>query len=173
MANLLSFAQQQATKKISANNSSKYDQLALEVENKELSDLLGVALLQDLQTNPTLARNLLLLNGDTFTDCNGNSIRHRGIRFVLAYINYSRYIGESFINDTFTGFVTKTRPDSELLSEGNIKRLQLENRSIALKEWEIIKEYLDLKTDVYTLWMCTSKRKPFTPRIIGVRKTVK
>jgi hypothetical protein len=173
MANLLTFAQQQTYKKISANNGGKYDQLAFEVENKELSDLLGVALLQDLQTNPATASNLLLLNGDTFTDCNGNTIKHRGVRFVLAYLNFSRYIGESMINDTFTGFVVKTRPDSEQISEGYIKRLQLENRSIALKEFEIIKEYLDSKTDIFTLWSCTSKRKPFTPRLTGVRKTIK
>ncbi len=173
MANLLSFAQQQSYKKISANNSGKYDQLALEVENKELSDLLGVALLQDLQTNPTSTNNLKLLNGDTFIDCNGNSIKHRGLRFVLAYLNYSRYIGESMVNDTFTGFVVKTRPDSEQISEGYIKRLQAENRSIALKEFQIIKEYLEKNTDTYTLWDCTEKRKPFTPRIYGIRKTIK
>jgi len=173
MANLLTFIKQQAIKKISANNAGKYDQLAFEVENKELYDLLGVALLQDLQTNPTEANNLLLLNGTTFEDCNGNTIRHRGIRFVLAYLNYSRYIGESMINDTFTGFVVKTRPDSELISEGYIKRLQLENRSIALKEFEIIKEYLNLNADIFTLWNCTTRRKPFTPRITGVRKTIK
>ena len=60
---LLTYSQQQAFKKISANNAQKYSQLAFEVENKELVDLLGVALLQDLQDNPTTEDNIKLLDG--------------------------------------------------------------------------------------------------------------
>lgn len=171
MAPLLSYAQQQAIKAISPNNQAKYNQLATEVEENELRSLLGVALLQDIQDAPTSADNATLLDGGTFTDYNGNTLRFRGLRQVLAYLNYSRYIGESFVNDTFTGMVQKTRPDSELLSEGTMKRLQNENRAIAMTEWELIKRYLDDNTDLYPKWGDSATKKPFTPRIIGVRKT--
>lgn len=170
---LLPFSQQQAIKKISANNEAKYEQLADEVEEIELKRLLGIALLQNVQKNPLISENVKLLDGTDFVDRNGNTISHKGLRWVLAYMNYSKYLGESFVNDTFTGMVHKKRPDSELISEGATKRLQLVNRQLALIEWEIIKEYLDLNSSEFPLWNCTKSRKPYTPRFTGVRKTSK
>jgi hypothetical protein len=171
MALLLSWAQQQAIKKFSANNAGKYDQLAAEVEENELRSMLGVALLQDLQDNPTETNNATLLTGGTYTDRNENTIRFRGIRYILAYLNYSRYIGESFVNDTFTGMVRKVTPDSEPLSEGTMKRLQSENRQIAMSEWDIVRDFLNTNKENYPLWGDSKTKKPFTPRIYGVRKT--
>jgi len=168
---LLTFSQQQAIKKISANNESSYDQLATEVEEKELQDLLGAALLQDLQDNPTSTANVKLLDGSTFTDCNDNTIKQKGIRWMLAYMNYSEYLGTSFANDTFSGFTQKIRSDSEQLSEGSIKRLQLSNRELALTQWLLIKSFLNENSDDYPLWIIADSRKPYTPKITGVRKT--
>lgn len=170
MALLLTYLQQQAIKKISVNNASKYDQLATEVEENELRKLLGVALLQDLQDNPTATDNVTLLDGGTFTYCD-TELRFKGVRYILAYLNYSRYIGESFVNDTFTGMVQKNRPDSGLVSEGTMKRLQNENREIALAEWELTRAYLNVEYTKYPLWNSGKTKKPFTPRIFGVRNT--
>lgn len=172
MALLLSYNQQQAIKKISTNNAIKYDQLAIEVEEKELRAILGVALLQDLQTNPTTIPNAKLLNGGEFENCQNQTIKFKGIRYILAYLNYSKYIGESFVNDTFTGMVVKNRPESELVSEGTMKRLMNENREIAMQEWEITKEFLNLNSTEYPLWNCNNRSKPFTPRMYSIRKTV-
>jgi len=174
MALLLSYSQQQAIKPISANNEGKYAQLAAEVEEKELRSLLGVALLQDIQSNPTSTNNVLLLDGDEFEDCYGNTITHKGIRYLLAYLNYSRYIWESDISDTFTGFVVKNRQESEMLTDGRRKSLQLTMREIAMQEWILIKDYLDEKYANFTLWNYGNEtKKPYTPRIYGVRKTGK
>ena len=170
---LLTYSQQQTIKKISANNQQKYDPLATDVEEKDLKKLLGVALLQDLQKSPNAANNVLLLDGDSFVDCNGNTVDQKGVRWMTAYLNFSAYLGNSFVNDTFTGFVQKTRQDAEILSEGAIKRLQLENRQIALTEWELIEAYLNENKDNFPLWVCTDSKKPFTPKFIGIRKTIK
>lgn len=172
MALLLSWAQQLAIKPISANNQSKYAQIAAEVEVKELRDLLGVGLLQDVQTNPTSAENVILLDGGSYENCNGQTITFKGLRFVIAYLNYAKYAGSGFITDTFTGIVQKNRPESQLISEGTMKRLINENREIALQEWELIKEFLDLNYETYTLWSSLYSKKPFTPRIYGIKKTV-
>jgi hypothetical protein len=169
---LITYNQQITYKKISANNQTKFAQIETEVENTELRDLLGVALLQDLQYNGSTAENVKLLAGTSFVNCDGNTIYHKGIRFVLAYLIYSRYIGESFVNDTFTGLVQKTRDDSEQLSEGQVRRLQENNRIIAMNEWLIIKEYLNLNPEDYPLWCSVKSKKPFTPRITGVRRTL-
>lgn len=171
MAPLLSYSQQQAIKKISANNQVKYDQIAQEVEESDLLSLLGIELLQDIQTNPTDADNIKLLDGESYEPTTGHTIKFKGLRYVLAYLNYARYIGESFVSDTFTGVVKKTHADAEPLSEGAIKRLQLENRQIALNDFERIRGYLNLNYTTYPLWRASTTRKPFIPRITGVRKT--
>lgn len=142
-----------------------------EVELTDLKDLLGAALLQDLQTNPTTAYNLLLLNGDTFTNLLGQSIRHQGVRFVLAYLNHSRYIGESFVQDTYSGMVRQNQNLSEPITEGTVKRLQATSREIALSEFNLIKEYLNLNFDKYPLWLQSISTKPFTPKFGSIKKT--
>lgn len=171
MSALLTYSEQQTYKAISVNNQGKYPQIELEVENNELRDLLGVALLQDLQNNPSTAANVKLLSGATMVDQYGNTVIHKGIKYVLAYLVFSRYLGESFIQDTFTGFVTKNRPDSETISEGAIKRLQQSNRETAMKEWELIKYYLDTNGSTYPLWYNSISSNPYTPKFSGIRKT--
>lgn len=168
MTTLLQYHQQQDIKPISNNNEHKYLQIAFEVENNELRKLLGAAFLLDIQKNPTNYTDLL--SGAEFV-CNGNTMVHRGLNFVLAYLNYGKYIGESFVNDTFTGFVQKNRTESENVSEGTIKRLMNENRTIALDEFSIIKDYLNENSYTYTLWNCSTQKKLFTPRITTLRKT--
>jgi len=171
MALLLTLAQQQAVKKISENNAVKYNQLAIEVEDVELRDLLGTALLQDLQANPTSEANIKLLDAYEFTDCNNNNVTHKGLRYVLAYFNYAKYVGSSFIADTFSGFRQKITPESESIGEGTMKRLQLENNKIAMRSWELIKEYLDLNYTNYPSWNCTKSKNPTMPKFSFVRKT--
>lgn len=170
-SNLLTFNQQIAIKKLSLNNQNKFDELCREVERTDLKDLLGAALLQDLQTNPTTANNELLLNGDTFTNYLGQTVKHQGIRYVLAYLNHSRYIGESFVQDTFSGMVRQNQNLSEPISEGTVKRLQATSKEIALSEFELIKQYLNENFTNYPLWMQAISTKPFTPKFGSIRKT--
>lgn len=171
MANLLTFSQQIAIKKVSSNNQSRFDELCKEVEMTDLKDLLGLALLQDLQTNPTTANNLLLLNGDTFTSLLNQTVTHKGVRTVLAYLNHSRYIGESGNQDTFSGMVRQNQNLSEPLTEGAIKRLQAVDKEIALSEFELIKEYLTVNYANYPLWLQAISTKTFTPRFGSIKKT--
>jgi hypothetical protein len=173
MALLLTYSQQQAIKKISENNQGIYDQLASEVEENELRSILGIAMLQDLQTNPESTENEILLDGGFYENRLGQTITFKGLRYVIAYLNFSKYIGQSFVKDTFSGFTRKTNQYSEPISEGTIKRLQGENRQIAMSEWELIKEFLDLNYNDYPLWPYAKTKKPFTPRIYGIRKTIK
>lgn len=169
MALLLSFNTQQAIKPISANNESKYAQLAAEVESLEVDKLLGYAFYQAVSTTP--ANYSDLLNATEFVDCNGNTVKHRGLLYVIAYLNYAKYIGESYVADTFSGFVQKNRPDSERISSGDIKRLQQENREIAFNAFELIRMYLNKNKDTYPLWNCNSDKKTYKPKFYGIKKT--
>lgn len=170
MANLLlTYSQQQQIKPISKNNVDKYNKIAEEIESFELKKLLGIKFLQAIQENPTNYTNLL--DEYTFEDADGNNIIHKGLKYVIAYLNFAKYVGESDIEDTFSGFVTKNRNESESLSEGRIKRLQEQNRQIALTEWDTIKYYLDLNYENYPLWNSSYTKKVFRPKIYGLKKT--
>jgi hypothetical protein len=159
---LLSFSEQQLIRPMSTYNSTntqavnRYKQLAYEVEYYELDKLLGSAFYQDISKNP--ANYTDLLNGCSFVDRNDNTIEHRGLKYVIAYLNYAKYIGESYVNDTFTGLVQKTRPDSERISTGDIKRLQQEYREIAFNAFDLIREYLYINSEIYSLWKNERKK---------------
>lgn len=177
---LLTLTQQNNFKPISSNWSnqnkttggkSNFEQLQYEVENKELKKLLSPAFLLDIQTNPTTAANLLLLNGTTFEDCNGNDIQFEGIRFQLAYMNYSKYVGISSNADTFTGMVRQNRAETTPISEGSLKREQLDAREIALQDFEIMKLFLNENYADYPLWLFSSTKRIYTPKLTTFRKT--
>lgn len=173
MAQILTYSQQQAIKKISANNQSSFDQIEQETEEFELRKLTGVALLQDLQKNPTTTENAILLNGGTFTDCNGNEVDFKGIRYIMAYMVYSRYIGIISYKDTYTGFAQKNRQESNSIDEGTTKRLQKENRQLALEEWLLTKEFLNENCDDYPLWNSGESKKPYSPKFTPLRNTTR
>ena len=173
MATIVTIEQQQTIKPISTNQRNGFfTQIATEVEENDFRDLVGESLKQDLQTNPNTESNEKLLNGDTLEDCQGNTIKHKGLRFVLAYFTYALYVGRSAYNDTYSGMTIKSRDDSRDVSEGAIKRLQNEARQIAEKEWLLIKSYLEQNADKYPLYNVGRVRpKTHLPKFRGMRRT--
>lgn len=169
MALLVSLTKQQSIKPISTNNTDRYTQIATEVEQLEVRKLIGVELLQDLIASPTGEWNAKLLNGGALE----SGATHKGLCYVIAYFNYSRYIGESYIKDTFTGFKKQKNEESEYLSEGEIKRLQNINREIAMVEWQLIEEWLNENSDQFEKWQCAETQKVYTPKLYSIRKTAK
>ena len=175
MANLLSFAEQQIIKKISANKADVFDQINNEIENTEIRDLIGKDLLYALQVDNELYSpsewTTNLLDGCVFLGIMNNNVKHRGLKFVIAYFNYSKYIGQSFATDTFSGFVQKTRTDAQNLSEGQMKRLVEDNRKIALSEWDVTREFLIQNSNHYPTWYYGLEKQPFVPKIDSIKKT--
>jgi hypothetical protein len=165
---ILSFSQQQTIKPISGSNENKYSQLTNEVESLEIDQLLGSQFYQAVAADPDSYDDLL--NETEFTRADDTTIKHRGLRYVIAYLNYAKYVGDNYF-DTFSGFTKKSTPDSEPISAGEIKRLKQENREIAFNAFILIKEYLDLNTDIYTLWNCTSNKRPKRQMFYGVKNT--
>ena len=166
---ILSFKQQQEIKPISPNNAGKYPQLAAEVESLEVDNLLGSAFYQAISESPESFTSLL--DSTSFQRSNGTTIKHKGLRYVIAYLNYSKYVSENY-TDTFSGFRKKSNPDSEPISSGDIKRLQQENREIAFNAFNLIREYLDLNRSLYPLWDARSEKKVSKPKFYGVKKTI-
>jgi hypothetical protein len=179
---LLTLVQQNLTKPISQNwaNTSKesggltnFVQLQIEVETKDLRKLLGPALLLDIQKNPTDAKYVDLLDGLEYENANGDTVKFEGIRYQLAYMNFSKYVFESRVADTMTGFVKKVRTESEDLSQGDIRRIQIDAQEMAMADFDLMAAYLDDNTETYTLWKCANIKRPFTPKLTTIRKTIK
>jgi len=166
---ILDFNEQNEIKPISLNNDKRYYQIAKEVESLELEKMLGCAFAQDVIDN--YANYTDLLQGSEFTDVYGNIVSHKGLKYVLAFLNYSRYVGESYISDTFTGMVKKTRQDSETISSGDIRRLQQDAREIAMNAFELIRMYLNNNKETYPLWNQTSDKKVYKPKFYGIKTT--
>ncbi|MCK9577381.1 MAG: hypothetical protein M0R51_15865 [Clostridia bacterium] len=149
---IISYDKQQAIKPVSLNNQSIFEQIAKETEMLELSALLGIAFYQEIDNNKEKYSEIL--NATTFVNSQGYNITHQGLYYVIAYLVFAKYIANSYVNDTFSGFVKKNLQNSEHLNEGERRRLQYEYRSIALTAFETIKEYLTLKNTDYPLWGC-------------------
>ena len=173
MSLLLSFEEQNDIKPMSINNKAKYQQIAAEVESLELDKLLGYAFYQAIATTPASYTDLL--NGCEFEDPNKNTVRHKGLKYVLTYLNYATYIGQANVFDTYSGMVQKTRQDAESLSLGQIKNLQQEAREIAFNAFELIRMYLNKENrkepKTYPLWNNSSDKKVYKPIFYGVKKT--
>ena len=177
MAQLLSLSQQQAIKRISPNwaiaqkepdGNTNYNQLAIEVQEYYLPQLLGRAFAYDIMENDESYTTLL--DGGEFTDCEGNLSYFKGLRYCLAYYNYAKFVNDSRMEDTFSGMVYKNRNESTAIQASDVTRLQQEARNIAELEMEQLKVFLELNSSDYPLWNCTAKRKPYQPKIINVRK---
>jgi hypothetical protein len=166
---LLSPERQREIKSIK--DEKQFHQIACEVEDLELIKLIGLDLLQHLQNTPTEANNKKLLDGCSYVNALGNTVTHKGLRYILAYFNYSRYLETSYVTDTATGFVEKIRTDAENISDGKIKRLQENARSLALTAWEYTEEYIVLNALVYPLYYANRQKHIYAPKFNSVNRT--
>ena len=173
MEAILTLAQQQANKKISEKNSDRFNQLREECIYKELTEMLGASLINAIIANPTETRFVDILEAKEFEGLDGYNRKHAGIRNILSYLIYARYIGESDVNDTFTGLVRKNRTESESLSDGRIRLLQNDARDIAVSKFALVKEYLTINSTTYPEWKCGVDRKQFKPNFTTLRKTIR
>lgn len=146
MDDILSFEHQQAIKPCSVNNIEEWTQFRNEVVRSELRRLLGPVMAADITAAPQ--NFTALLEGATLEYC-GQEIRHEGLRFVLAYMVYARYVTEQHLKDTFTGIVKKVRSEAESAGEGELRRLERGALQIANDEFVLIDLYLCQNASTY------------------------
>lgn len=136
MANLWTHTEQQDIKPISPNfPQEQFNQIAEEVQVEDLQKLLGFNFYQDLIQNPDSDENAALLDGGTY-ETGGITYFYKGLKYVLAYFLYARYIRVSKIKDTYGGFVEKKFEESQGLNNGDESNHYVSFRKIAFKYWE-------------------------------------
>lgn len=137
---LLTFNEQQSIKPISANNQGKYAQLQKDVEDIQLPRLLGYKLAQLVQTTPSSYTDLL--NGSEFAYCD-YTLKHKGLKYCLAYFTYAEYVTQSMFEDTFTGFQHQNRAETTRATGGELKQIAQLSINAAETAFELVKKYID------------------------------
>ena len=156
-------SEQQTIRPISDNNlTRKFNRLAELTMIKDLKPLIGYDMFQDLIQNPTTKANAKLLAGGTFT-YNGVTYTFDGLKYVLANFFFANYIVDN-LEDTFTGFVTKSNEDSQPASQGDKKNLRDLAIETALQYWEDCKKYIEANSSLFPYYDC----KPRSNRLITI-----
>lgn len=136
---LLTIAEQQEIKPIAEHNKKEFAQLAQEVEISDLQDLISREFYQEIIRNPQKYKELL--NGGSYTYC-GNTYTFRGLKAVMAYLIYARYIRQSYIKDTYSGMVQHTQNDFQRVSAGELQNQELRYKAVAGGLWDDCLQYI-------------------------------
>lgn len=167
---IMTFAQQQELKPISANNEYKWDQIGIEVYETKLVPLFGESFMLDIEENLENPDYAPLLDGCNY-EIKGNKKRHGGIRKTLAYLIYAQYIQESGLEDTFTGLIRQARNETDPANSGDIGRavkFAYQNASI---NTEGVKTWLN-HVNSFAKWELSNKAyKPLSKsQFFGIKK---
>lgn len=128
----------------------------LEGQNFDLGKLLGdafyLALIDDFTASPSLTTYSDLFNGGSYVH-NSVTYYNYGLKNLIVYYAYARYVANSNVIATPTGFVHKTNPHSENVTDKTVSRLTDNARSSALLIEDSVRLYLQRKKDDYPLWL--------------------
>lgn len=155
MAHLWTIQEQQAIKPIDNNSLSKFNQLQNEVEINDLQKYVGTEFFQELKRNTSAYS--VLLNGGTYT-YSGVSYLFSGLKYVCAYLLYAKYVRQSYITDTFSGFVAHTGDNFQRLSSAELANQEAMYKEIAGTYWDECLRYLQTLNLSY---FPTTERKQF------------
>lgn len=138
-------------KLISRSDIAKYRQISKTPHDDKLNEMILDAQMIDLQ--PLLGENLFnkivsnpenyteLLEGGSYT-YNGLDYTNYGLKMVLVYYAYARYMMFSSVTDTPFSVVEKLSENSRPLEASSKKTIYTLNRDAAYNLWENVKNYL-------------------------------
>ena len=134
MSLLWTYTDQQAIRPISENKQQDWEGLATEVQFVKLKEFMGADFYQDVVQNPTTTANAKLIDGGTYT--NGTlTYQFQGLKYVLSYLLYARYILESDAQDSFAGFMQIDSENARHSSFAQKKNIAEEQKNLAWGYW--------------------------------------
>jgi len=161
MSNLITFTDFAGIKTINLNQKQErqLDPYIAEAQKFDAKQLLGPAFYQNIIDNPLIADNVTLLDGGTYNDNEGNPVSFEGLKVMLVYFAFARYIGGKNVQDTPFGFVNKQGEKSDQIDSASISREAKASVSAGFAVWNEIKDFLNAQVNVnkYPLWKSTSK----------------
>lgn len=131
-----------------------------EAQEFDLRSWIGESFYLDImdkfENNPTDPVFLELFDGVKYT-YDGNEYEHQGIKGVLVYLAYARYIGAANAQSTPTGFVQKNNQYSDPISSSQITRMIKQNESGANTFQRRVEDFLNRNSSSYPLWNVCKK----------------
>lgn len=91
-----------------------------------------------------------LIDGGTYTGCNEKETTQQGVKKVLVYYSYGRYVELNGFNDTATGMVTKTNEYSIPKTLKELEAFANKYRNMGLISFENTIKFLCANKDVFT-----------------------
>ncbi len=159
---------------LNVNETKQLKPFILEAQEFELKEFLGdefyLALVADFNASPSLATYGDLFNGVQYT-YNGTTYENTGIKPMLIYYAYARYLNNANPIITANGIVQKNNSSSTPVSEKTIARLVNQATSGGKVYENRVVDYLVRKSSSYPLYDCiTPSNRTGGLRISSVRK---
>lgn len=126
-------------------NDDKLNEMILDAQLLDLAPLLGEKLFTAITASPE--NYDLLLNGGIY-EHDGVSYSCYGLKMVLSYFTYARYVMFSSIISAPISIVEKLNPDSKPVEPHSKKSIYGINRDSAFKIWQNVENYLLRSQDV-------------------------
>lgn len=120
-------------------NDDKLNEMILDAQMLDIQPLLGEKLYNKIIATP--ADYTSLLDGGSY-DYNGTSYTNYGLKMVLSYYTYARYIMFGSAIDTPHSFVEKLDPNSRPVEFAPKKTIYQLNRDAAYQLWDNVSRYL-------------------------------
>lgn len=140
---------------INTNEAKKISPFIQEAQEFDVSPFLGdafyMAIEDDFNASPSLQDFYDLFNGSTYT-YSGKEYRHKGLKAVLVYYAYARYVANAHTNQTAFGVVQKNSDHSTAVSEKTIERLVNQANAGAEKYKNDLILFLNRNHANYPLW---------------------
>ena len=123
----------------------------LDAQFNDVQKLLGADFFNDLIRNYTSTAYQALLNAGTYT-FSGTTYTMVGLKTVIVFYSYARYVRFGSNKDTPFGLVIKTSESTEQASASDKKAIYTENKSLAFNYWENVRNFLDRNFADYPLY---------------------
>lgn len=120
-------------------NNDKLNEMILDAQLLDLGPLLGESLYNKIIVSPIDYEELL--TGGIY-EYDGISYTNYGLKMVLAYFAYARYMMFSLVTDTPFSVVEKLNSDSRPVEASTKKTIYSLNRDAAMQLWENVRNYL-------------------------------
>lgn len=122
-----------------------------EAQDLDLPQVMCQEFYYDLLKNYQSAKYQKLIHGDKYT-VGGIEIEFPGLKAVLSYFTYSRYVMDSNISDTPFGMVQKTNEFSQPISSTEKRDRRDKSISDAHTYWQRVVDYLNAKKADFPVW---------------------
>lgn len=120
-------------------NDAKLNEMILDAQMLDLQPLIGESLYNKIMAAPEAYE--ALLEGGIY-EVDGIGYTNYGLKMVLAYFAYARYMMFSGFTDTPFSVVEKLSPDSRPVDAASKKTIYSLNREAAFQIWENVKRFL-------------------------------